>query len=121
MKNKGFTLVELIAIIIILGVITTLTFASLTKSIKNAELKEVETFNKTLESATQLFVETRLDEIPELSNAGQSFVVNLNTLIDYKYVKADITNPTDCDMENIIITATKNANMTISYTVGCNR
>ena len=42
MKNRGFTLIELMAIIIITSTIGILSYASLSSSIKNNKLSEVE-------------------------------------------------------------------------------
>ncbi len=61
MKKKGFTLVELLAVIIILGVIALITFPIVDNSIKNSKQAALEqTIDSILESARNYSVEYNL-------------------------------------------------------------
>ena len=53
MKNKGFTLVELLAIIIVLGVITSITISVVTMNIENAKENSFEVSAKNLLDASK--------------------------------------------------------------------
>ena len=53
MNKKAFTLVELIAIILVLSIILTVTFTSLSKSLSNSNDKEYQTLIKNLEMAAE--------------------------------------------------------------------
>lgn len=48
MKKNGFTLVELLAVIVILGIIMTIASASLTKTKKEANIREAEQIEKSI-------------------------------------------------------------------------
>ena len=51
MENKGFTLVELLGVIIILGVISLITFPIINKSIKNSKEKSLEQIINNIEES----------------------------------------------------------------------
>ena len=46
MKNKGFTLVELLGVVIILSILVTLVFPSVVNFIKNSNSKKEKLINK---------------------------------------------------------------------------
>ena len=50
MKKNGFTLVELLAVIVVLGIIMVIVGRNLTKTRREANIKEVEKIEKTIES-----------------------------------------------------------------------
>ena len=117
--KKGFTLVEVMAVVIVLSVIAVVSFTSLTKSIKDAQIKEEKTFVTNVTNASSTYIETNLDNIDELKEVGEEYIFTLNDLIEGDYLPSDISNPTDCDNENIQIKATKNSRKIIEYEVSC--
>ncbi len=117
MNKKGFTLIELISMIIILAVISVLSFSTLTKTMKNAGVKEVDTFKDQLINACGIYVETFIGEHFSSSNTEDIYFTKL---IEEKFLTNNITNPTDCDDSNIVVKATKNlTTKTVSYEVYC--
>lgn len=119
MKNKGFTLVELIAMIIILSVIMLLSFSSLTNALKRTKLKEIDNFKDKLITSTTLYVETHLSNYPTLETNGGTAEINVSELIDKGYVDSEIENPTTCAIANTYIEVKKQEDMTLSYEVKC--
>lgn len=55
MNKKGFTLVELIAVVVILGLISTITFASLSVQKNNVNKKEITSLRSSVISAFQIY------------------------------------------------------------------
>ena len=114
--KKGFTLVEMISIIIILSVVVLLSFSSMTKTIKNVDTEELSAYKNQLENICSVYVEAFIDNH---FISGDTEDIALTTLIDEKFVSNSLTNPTNCRKENIVITATKKSDKTISYKVRC--
>ena len=114
--NKGFTLIEVISIIIILSVVSILSFSSMTKTLKDTDAQEVETFKEQIIASTSVYVETFINNHFIGENTENIY---LQELFNEKFLTKNITNPTDCDNANVVITATKNADKTISYQVYC--
>ena len=117
MKNRGFTLAELISIIIILSVITILSFSSMTKTLKKTTVKELESFKDQIKNASSIYIESNINDY---FNGINEETFSLETLINNKYLSDEISNPSNCDNTNIVIKATKNIDYTISYQVYCN-
>ena len=84
MKKNGFTLVELLAVIVILGIIMTIASASLTKTKKEANIKEAQKIEKTIEDfGPEIYIDNREERSYTISN-----------LYDMGYLKSDtIKNP----------------------------
>lgn len=55
-KNSGFTLVELLAIIVILAVIIAIAAPNMTKQISKSEQEKNDVFNKKIDNAAHLYV-----------------------------------------------------------------
>ena len=88
MKKKGFTLVELLAVIIILGVIALITFPIVDNSIKNSKQAALEqTIDSILESARNYSVEY------DLGYSVEENAIRLDDLKSSGFLTTDITNP----------------------------
>ncbi|MBE6143980.1 MAG: type II secretion system protein [Firmicutes bacterium] len=94
-QKRGFTLVELLAVISILAAIILVCVPSIINTIKNNEEKEYQDFENTLKRATELYVERNRSLYPELNIVGSSIEVDGETLVNEEYLKPDIKNPND--------------------------
>src|SRR5574344_2706545 len=113
MNKKGFTLAELMGVVIILGVILTITLPTVDKIIKNS--KET-AYNTQIASITKAASDWALQNTKLLpDNDGESIVIYLGTLKQNGSVSVNIENPkTGAVMSNSTsITITKVGN---SYT-----
>ena len=68
MNKKGFTLVEIIASIIILGLISVLTIATIQSSVKTVKEKNYENIKRMIIEATINYINTTDDEEFKLDN-----------------------------------------------------
>ena len=89
MKNKGFTLIELIAIIIILAAITLLSIPAVINMQKESEENKKQTALKSLYLATESYILSDYDD----KYNQPIFSIYVNKLIENGYVKSDSINP----------------------------
>ncbi len=119
MKNKkqsGFSLIELLLVVVIISVIAAIAVPNLTKAFAAAENGSTVATMKTIQlSQTTSYAQRnrygRLDEINEYQNSGLGSVVN-NQLFRGKYLYEMIpANPTDNELKSgFIVKATRNTN-----------
>lgn len=93
-KNKGFTMVELLAVIIILGVISTLAIAGINGILKRTKKSYLDGQNQMVVLAGKTYYSDHRSKLPKV--IGPIHEVKLETLVDLKYidpVKDDEGNP----------------------------
>ena len=110
MNKKGFTLVELLATLVILGIVTSLTIIGLNINTNNTKKKTEEIFIGTIKDAIKMYLDSdarKLDydkEVCTISKALNDSVkvyktssnVTLDTIINSKYsplLNEDLVNP----------------------------
>lgn len=92
--QKGFTLVELLGIIVLLGVIILVAVPSLITSNKNAENKEKEEFTSIINTACESYLNIKADEYSQVLNTpNQTTTLNVSDLIEAGYLKKTMNNP----------------------------
>lgn len=91
MKNKGFTLAELLGVIIILGVIALISITAITNTMKEnkEELYNIQINNIIVGAKT--WASSHVFELPEQD--GESITLTLAELKQAGFVENDITNP----------------------------
>ena len=85
-NKKGFTLIELIGIIIILGVIVIIGIPSIMKILENNKNKKYEVFEKNLFLAAETYVSDHIEEIDALKVVGGTYEVRIYTLLREKLI-----------------------------------
>lgn len=117
-NEKGFTLVELIAVITLMAIIGLMAFANLTNMMKEGEEREIESFETSVKNAAQLYVETNQDsDAFKNLQATKSFRISASLLVSYEYLDGAISNPTGYEFDNILVQLTKEDDDSISYQV----
>lgn len=86
MNQKGFTLVELMGILVILGVIIVFTVPSITKTLKNSETNELKEYQNTICLAAKSYVEIEDKGFPENN-------ITFSTLRSKGYLSSSLKNP----------------------------
>jgi len=94
-KNKGFTLVELIAVITLLSLIVLVSVPVIINTLSNSEQKEYEKFEQMIENAAELYLERNRDLYPNFAEIGDVIDINAEILIDEGYLKGDLADPID--------------------------
>lgn len=85
MNKRGFTLVELMGILVILGVLLIFTVPSITKTLKNSETKENTEYENTVCLAAKSYMEVNRYDYPR--------EITFKTLRDEGYLSTTLKNP----------------------------
>lgn len=93
MKKKGFTLIEMIGILVILSLIVVLSVPTITSMLKKQNQKKYEDWLTNLYMAAEEYVETHREEFYEV-NAGGTSYLSLQMLLDNGYLKSTVKEPT---------------------------
>lgn len=116
MNKKGFTLVELLTTLVILGIVVSLTIVGMNISLNNTKKKTEEVFIGTIKDALKMYLDSdarklKYDiEVCTISKALNDSVkvyktsssVTLDTIINSKYsplLEEDLVNPNNEDAE----------------------
>ena len=90
MDNKGFTLVELLAVVVILSLLALLTSTAVTKLVKDAKSDLSNTQIKLIEEATKTWSADNIDDLPA---AGECIYLTLEDLNNYGLINSNVTDP----------------------------
>ena len=91
-KNKGFTLIELVAIIVVLVAIFLVAFPILLGTTKKTQKSKTEVNVDILCDAGKTYIYSRESEYPQLSNTGEKILIQVSKLVEYGAVDLDITD-----------------------------
>ena len=92
-NNQGFTLVELIATIVILGVVLSITGFAITTVITNARQRNYDLLITDIKSAAELYYQecTYMSTVNDLCTDGKVRRVTLGDLVKYGYLSSNDT------------------------------
>lgn len=88
MKNKGYTLLELLGVMIILALIVSLVFPSIINFIKSSNEDKDNLTRNLVYNAAEMFIEDNANKY--YSNNGSRYCINIETLIENNYLKGDL-------------------------------
>ena len=110
MKNKrAFTLIELLAVIVIMGILLTITIPQLIKNLKDKKDVALETIKETIVSIGKNYAIDNNIEAP--------FYISINDLCTEKYLECPVINPaTNSDLAGYVIMDLNNIYY-FSYTI----
>jgi len=88
MKNKGYTLIELLGVMIILALLISFVLPSVINSIKSSSNKKDNLTNELIINAVKLYIEDNSDEYYEIY--GNTYCIPLVTLVESNYLKSPL-------------------------------
>lgn len=107
MNTKGFTIIELIAIIVVLAAIFLVSFPSLLNTTKADKEKQYDIMVENVCLAGQSYIYSNMDKYPMLSTVGSTIEISISELIENNYVDKNEVNPkTDKLIKNNSLTYT---------------
>ena len=95
LDNKGFTLVELLATVVLLSIIVGIAGISITTIIKNSKEKDYQLLVKEIKNAVELYYQEC-----KFVNNNCSSEITIGYLVDNGYIKG---NSVDIDDESILV------------------
>jgi len=93
MNIKGFTLVELVAIIVVFAAIFLVSFPTILNMSKTEENKKLDNMVENLCAAGKTYMYANMNQYPELSLVDSEIEIKISTLINDNIVDDSIVNP----------------------------
>ncbi len=97
MKNKGFTIIELLGVMIILSMIVLLVFPKIINSVKSNKSGD-EAIEKIIYSATSLYIDDNSDYYTKRNN--KTYCIKIKDLVDNKNLKKPVKYKDKKDITN---------------------
>ena len=118
-KKSGFTLIEIIVAIAILGIILLLVIPEMAKIVDDKKVSACNSISKTIEDAAQSYVYFNTDIVDSAILSDNQFEISISALQSEGLLDTDLVNPiTDENITGSII-ITKNDNQYI-YSIPLN-
>lgn len=91
--KKGFTLIEVLAVIVVLGLLMMLTVPNVLNQIARNNEKTKAAMNKIINTAVELYLDDNSDDYPK--NVNDVYCIKLEKLVNEGYLVEPILNPVD--------------------------
>ena len=93
LKKNGFTLVEILGIIVVLSLIFMFSFINLSNTTKKNKENEYKMFVNDLCLAGQNYIYLNLEKYPQISNAKSEISIEISDLINKNLIDKNLVNP----------------------------
>ena len=117
MKDRGFTLVEVLGVFTILAIILLISLPAVTKTLQNNQVSEYDTFKKTVEVAAETYFENyRSNFESSMSTAGNSMTISIAVLKSEGLITEIPDKPDGSKItDTMVVKATVESDGTIKY------
>lgn len=93
MKKRGFTLIEMLGILVVLSIIVMISVPTITSMLKKSYQKKYDDWLTSLYVAAETYVEDHREEFYEVNGGGTSYL-SIQLLLDQGYLKNSVKEPT---------------------------
>lgn len=103
MKNKGFTLIELTAVVLILALISFIGFSYITNQVSSKKQQFSDAFNKIVFNATDVYISYNPNNYKMID--GNVYCIKLKELVDYEVLTTPLIDPVsnkDVSLDNFV-------------------
>jgi len=108
MKNKGFTLIELMAVIVILGIVVTFTSIIVVNQIDKSKQRISDATLKIIYSASDSYVDENINDFPKVAN--NNYCIKISDLIKSNLIEKTIIDNEKDITENYFVKVTYKSN-----------
>ena len=91
--RKGFTLVELLAVVIILGILVVISIPPVMQNLDKSRTASYEQLMATIEQTTQLYIRNNKDYIDGVNVVDNTFTITLQDLVTSENFKTPVIDP----------------------------
>jgi len=120
MKKNAFTLIELLAVLIILTLVITIAIPLVSRVMKESREKATETIVKNIEASAKKYVTDNIRDMDELNRFG-FMNVSIRTLVENKYIQSNLKNPNTNELiffdDVVYVTLDYNSKLEVSYDI----
>lgn len=115
-NNKGFTLVELLATVTILGILSVIAISSVSGLLEKGRTEHYKTIEKQMIQAAKSYVQINRGALPK--NQNGTTTITLETLVNSKYINQpkDHNEKNNCNLTDSSVEITKISQTNYSYT-----
>ena len=114
-NNKGFSFVELLAVVVILGLLAVIGIATTSSLVDKAKKDKVDSQKNTVTSSAQSYLQDNKNLVPKI--IGETKIIRISDLKNSKYLTEDITNENgESCMEKSFVRVYKLSNTEYTYT-----
>ena len=115
LNNKGFSFVELLAVVVILGLLAVIGIATTSSLVDKAKKDKVDSQKNTVTSSAQSYLQDNKNLVPKI--IGETKVIRISELRNSNYLTEDITNEKgESCMEKSFVRVYKLSNTEYTYT-----
>lgn len=114
MNKNGFTLIELIATIAIMGIISMMAYPSLNRIMTQNKNKKFEQYTESLRSGAKLYVESYKNDLWSIEEIGTR-KINYSDLKEHQMIKDYNLDNIGCNGSFINVTKQKNGENNYNY------
>ena len=119
MKNKGFTLVELLVTISILGLVTVMSMPIIRNIIEANTLKKYTTYKDSVESSAKLYVDSYSEDLFGKNRSGCAYIT-YDQMKDKNLIKNIQENGVSCNSDKTYVRVVKlNGKYSYATQIGC--
>ena len=114
-KSEGFSLPEVLIVIVILGIVSVIAIPNVTKLIKRSKTESRESLGRTLEMAAKSYAQSNTSSLPK--SVGETTTITAKELKRTNYLKEDLVDSDDNScMNDSVVIVYKPASNDYSYT-----
>ena len=92
-SKKGFTLVELLGVILVMSIILLVGVPTITNMMKQDKIDTYERYLKDLYAASESYFVAHKDQYPSLNTVGGKATVTVSKLTEEGYIKNNVVDP----------------------------
>ena len=103
LNNKGFTMVELLVAMAIMGLLVIMAFPTIRAIQTNNTKKKFESFGQTLLSGAKLYVDSYGEDLFNSSTKNETADIAAGDMVKKQIVQSTIINETDCSESKVFV------------------